>query len=147
MHRTSKSGHCKKSPIRRIIKPTNGGFVMSKRRYTYDGNGNVLTMTDALSGVVASTYASMNRVHTSTDKLGALMTYAYDAAGKVITITDAQGKTTNNTFDANRNLTQLTNRNNELTTYSYDSMNRRTKGTNGRGITKRVMPLREIFSS
>ncbi|HWP50289.1 MAG TPA: hypothetical protein VN626_01200, partial [Clostridia bacterium] len=34
LHRTSKNGHCRKSPIRRIIKPTNGGFVMPKRRYT-----------------------------------------------------------------------------------------------------------------
>jgi YD repeat-containing protein len=67
--------------------------------FSYDGNGNLLTLTDARSNTTTYTYNSMDRVATRTDPLTRQESYAYDNNG---------------------NLSQVTNRKSQVTAYAYD---------------------------
>jgi RHS repeat-associated protein len=68
--------------------------------YTYDGNGNIITVTDAKGQVFAFEYDNMDRRTSQTDPLGRKETYTYNANGNVASVTDAKGQTTTFTYDA-----------------------------------------------
>ena len=73
--------------------------------FTYDGNGNLLTLTDARSKTTTWTYDGMDRVETRTDPLTRDESFVYDLMG---------------------NLTSWTDRKGQVTTYQYDALNRQT---------------------
>jgi RHS repeat-associated protein len=73
--------------------------------FTYDTNGNLLTVTDARSNVTTYTYDNMDRLASRTDPLTRAETFAYDGNGNLSTHTDRRGK---------------------VTTYTYDPLNRET---------------------
>ena len=50
--------------------------------YTYDANGNVLTVTDS-HGTITRTYDALNRVTSYTDTFGKVIGYEYDAVGNL----------------------------------------------------------------
>lgn len=50
--------------------------------YTYDANGNVLTVTDS-HGTITRTYDALNRVLSYTDTYGKVIRYEYDAVGNL----------------------------------------------------------------
>lgn len=76
--------------------------------FTYDPNGNLLTVTDAKNHVTTYTYDNMDRVATRKDALNRQESYQYDLAG---------------------NLIQFTDRKNQVATFQYDALNRRTQAT------------------
>jgi YD repeat-containing protein len=77
------------------------GVLSGKNRttsYTYDAQGNVTAVTDALSKMESYTYDALGRKLTFTNKLQFLSTwtYLYDAAGRVIQETSPRITTTKN---------------------------------------------------
>jgi YD repeat-containing protein len=66
--------------------------------YTYDGNGNRLTQTDAI-GTVTYTYNGFAQVLTRTDQLNGITTNSYDGQGNLLTATDALNNTTTFTYN------------------------------------------------
>ncbi len=74
---------------------------------TYDGNGNELTMTDALGNVTTFTYDAINRQaavtgaapDSSAPTVRPLTSYAYNATGWLDSVTDPLNRTTSYAYD------------------------------------------------
>ncbi|PTY01630.1 hypothetical protein DB346_12900 [Verrucomicrobia bacterium LW23] len=96
--------------------------INSIRHFTYDGAGNILTVTEPAKGAAATvtyTYDALNRASTETSG-GATHTYVYDLAGNRLQTTYGQtGRTIVSTYDAlNRLMTMAEGSN--ITQYFYD---------------------------
>lgn len=121
--------------------------------YTYDAQGNQLTMTDA-AGTTTTTYNQFGQPLTATDALGSTTVFTYNAQGsplsitdplnkvttftsdplgKLLTTTDARGKTTSFAYDATGNLIAQTDALGHATQFAYDQRGRLTSATNARG--------------
>jgi YD repeat-containing protein len=59
--------------------------------YTYDKNGNVLTVTDA-NGTITRFYDKLNRVTKYSNHQGNVLQYAYNEVGNLVTLTYPDGK-------------------------------------------------------
>jgi RHS repeat-associated protein len=68
--------------------------------FTYDANGNLLTLTDARGKTTTWTYDSMDRVATRTDPLTRAESFTYDLNGNLATWTDRKGQVTIYQYDA-----------------------------------------------
>jgi RHS repeat-associated protein len=122
--------------------------------WTYDGVGNVITITAPNLNVTTNTYNSLNRLITVTDSAGRVAgysydpvgnrtsstdgdgnttNYAYDAINRLLTMTDRLGKTTTNSYDPVGNLLAVTDRDGNSTGYAYDAINRRITMTDALG--------------
>jgi RHS repeat-associated protein len=99
--------------------------------YTYDANGNVLTVKDPngqVTGAVTTYYYdAMNRVSHIDDAIttdrnsnGHTVDYTYDVGGHVVQENRVDDKTASYTYDAMGRLTQKTGFAGEITTYRYD---------------------------
>lgn len=96
---------------------------------TYDTDGNLLTVTDALNNTTTLTYSTLGQLETITNPLSKTTTLTYDADGQLIQITDADNKNTDFDYDARGRLTSTTNALNETTSFEYDLNNRLKKTT------------------
>ena len=99
--------------------------------YTYNQFSEVLTRTDQLNGVTANTYDAQGNLLAAKDALNNTTTFTYSPRGQVLTSTDARGKVTNFTYDASGNLTQKRDANGITTFYFYDARRRLTKVRDG----------------
>jgi RHS repeat-associated protein len=118
--------------------------------YTYDGNGNRLTMHDTL-GTETYTYNSFGQMLDRTDRLNILSRrhynlsgnltsfeneqgketiYTYTSLGQVESVTNALGRTTSITYDSQGRITRITDANNKDTDFTYDARARLTSRTN-----------------
>lgn len=88
--------------------------------YTYDADGNPLTVTDAL-GATAYTYNQLGQVLTVTDPMNGVTTNAYDARGNLLSTTDAAGGVTAYAYDARGLLQSVTDPRNKTTQFEYDA--------------------------
>lgn len=90
--------------------------------YTFDAQGNELTMTDA-TGTMTKTYNQFGEVLTITDALGAVTSITYNDQGTPLSITDPLNHTT--TYDANSlgQLVSVTDARGKLTSFDYDHGN------------------------
>ncbi len=121
---TTTSAYDKNGSILSVTDP-----LGDKTSYTYDGNGNVLTRTDANNHTTTYTYDSQGDVLTVTAPDGSVTTYTYDGNGNVLTRTDANNHTTTYTYDNNGNLSSETGPDPDgsgpqtapVTSYSYDA--------------------------
>ena len=91
--------------------------------YTYDQNGNVLTVTDK-NGTVKREYDALNRVTKYTDTFGKSICYEYDAVGNLTELIYPDNTSVTYTYDANKNLVLVIDWANRVTTYTYDENNR-----------------------
>ncbi len=73
-----------------------------RTEYTYDSNGNRLSIKDGNGNITTFLYDDLNRLKRETDPLGHFWIHSYDAAGNQVATTDANGATTSYVYDANR---------------------------------------------
>lgn len=90
--------------------------------YTYDRNGNVLTVSDK-NGLIKREYDALNRVTKFTDTFGKSIQYTYDEVGNLTSIIYPDNTAVNYAYDANNNLVSVTDWANRVTSYTYDVNN------------------------
>ncbi|NIA11879.1 MAG: DUF1566 domain-containing protein, partial [Nitrospiraceae bacterium] len=109
---------------------------------TYDGEGRVISQSNALGAIYTFSYDVENRETTEidplggtkiyaydehfwglseTDQLGNTIYYAYDEDGNRISVTNANGQTTQFAYDANGDIIQITDPLGYITSMTYDS--------------------------
>ncbi len=66
------------------------GARRERTAYTYDGFGNVPSVTDPLGKDTTFTYSDLSQITAITDPLGNRVRYGYDARGNLLSVTDAQ---------------------------------------------------------
>jgi RHS repeat-associated protein len=130
--------------------------------YTYDAQGNQLSVTDALGRETTYTYDSLNDLLTTTDPLGVTTTDRFDANGNrtsqsrpltgtpdvqsttyiygdnahpgdITSTTDPAGNVTTMTYDPQGDLVSQTDALGNKTTYAYDAIGRRLAVTTPKG--------------
>jgi RHS repeat-associated protein len=99
--------------------------------YTYNQFAEVLTRTDQMSGVTTNTYDAQGNLLTTKDALNNTTTFTYNTPGQLLTATDARGKVTTFSYDNSGNLTQRQDANNIITFFFYDARSRLTKMRDG----------------
>ncbi len=122
---------------------------------TYDANGNVLSVKNALNETYTYTYDDKNNLRSATDPRGNTTTYNYDSTltdltgvvkqasgttaytyysnGLVETSTDPDDHTISYTYDQNGNLASITDGLGNSVTFTYDSAGRMTSKTDQMG--------------
>ncbi|HVP51612.1 MAG TPA: putative Ig domain-containing protein, partial [Terriglobales bacterium] len=110
---------------------------------TFDDNGNVLSLTDALGHTTSYTYDTASNMTSQTVQVDATTTatttYTYNNFGEVLTITDPLGNTTTNTYDSHGNLLSVTSPAPDggtapsVTQFAYDSKGELTQITDPLG--------------
>ena len=76
--------------------------VWRETTYTYNYQGDVLTMTDSW-GTVTNTYNLYGQILTTTDRMGGVWTKTYDASGNLLTAKDPLDKITTFNYPATSN--------------------------------------------
>ncbi len=105
------------------------------RDYTYDLQGNRVSITDPLGHTATNTFDALNRLTAATDPLGGHTGYGYDAGDKLVGVTDPNGNTTSYGYDGLGNRIQQTSPDTGATTYSYDDAGNLTSKTDAGGVT------------
>jgi RHS repeat-associated protein len=88
--------------------------------YTYDPNGNPLTVTD-LDGTNTFTYNQFSEVLTAADPLPGVTTLTYDTHGNLLTVKDALDHTTTLTVNSRGQVTSVKDARNNTTTFAYSN--------------------------
>ncbi|WP_338018225.1 RHS repeat-associated core domain-containing protein [Streptomyces taklimakanensis] len=118
----------------RVVKVDDG--VYDTVTFTYDGDGNRTTRTDA-TGTTGWLYDALGRETIRTLADGSATVLAYTADGSVDTYTDPTG-TVDYGWDAAGRLTELTDPAGRKTTYEYNNNGERTKTVYPGGTTQSV---------
>jgi len=128
------------------------GASSQTTEYTYDDQGNVLTVKDPLNRITTSQYDALNRLKqvTSPSPISAVTQYGYDGRDQLVTVTDPRSLvtgytvnglgnltqeaspdtgTTTSTHDLAGNLLTQTDAKSQTTTYAYDALDRVTSIT------------------
>ena len=110
------------------------------KNYTYDSNGNRLTMTDSLTGSTNYLYDTLNRITTITNPANQAVNFGYDTLSRRVLTTLPNGVTTDFAYDSNSRLTNLQHKLGLTTlsdfSYTYDSVGNRTvMNTTRTGVT------------
>ena len=116
-----------------IVQGNNGQSVTLQ----YDGNGNMISRTDAAGRVTSWLYDEQNRPTRMTAPDTGLTQYTYDATGAVKTVTDPRGLVTTYTLNGFGEVLSQASPDTGTTTFSYDSGGRTTGQVlaNGRSIS------------
>ncbi|MEU9748723.1 RHS repeat-associated core domain-containing protein [Streptomyces niveus] len=104
--------------------------------YTWDGDGNQTSRTDA-SGTTRWEFDALNRESVRTLQNGAQTVIAYTPGGEADHYTDPNGKT-DYTWDSAGRLTQLKDPANRTTGYEYNNNDKRTRTTYPGGTAQSV---------
>jgi RHS repeat-associated protein len=124
-----------------VIENYKPGFQSStevnvRTEYTYDANGNRLTIKDGNGHVTTFAYDALDRLVSESDPLGNTWTYAYDKLGNRISMTDANGAVTNYVYDKANHLSSIDYPDANDVSFVYDDGGRRTSMTDSTGTTR-----------
>jgi RHS repeat-associated protein len=97
--------------------------------YTYNSDGQVLTVTDPLGHVTTTGYDADGNVHTVTDPNNHTTTTDYNENNQPVTITRPDTTTLTSTYDNDGNQLTQTNGAGKTTTYTFDPLNRLASST------------------
>jgi RHS repeat-associated protein/CSLREA domain-containing protein len=110
-----------------------------RTEYTYDANGNRLSILDGNGHPTNFTYDALGRLQTESDALNHTTTYGYDSLGNRVSLLDANGKTTSYTYNDLNRLTHIGYPAPDAgVDFAYDALGRRTSMTDGLGTTSWV---------
>lgn len=132
------------------------GAYNQTTQYTYDPNGNLISVTDPLNHTTVNAYDALNRLTQATDAASGVTRYGYDPLDQLRSVTDPRNLvtqyvvnglgdqtqlvspdtgTTGKTYDAAGNLKTSTDARGITATYSYDALNRVTQIAYTGGLT------------
>jgi RHS repeat-associated protein len=106
-----------------------------RTEYTYDENGNRLSVKDGNNYLTTYTYDALNRLVSEKDPLNNIWTTSYDSVGNKDFVTDANGATTQYVYD---NVNRLVTTDYPFGTdvsFTYDDAGRRLTMIDGLGTT------------
>jgi RHS repeat-associated protein len=89
--------------------------------YVYDGNGNMISKTDADGYTTSYIYDFKNMVETINYQGGKSVSYQYNKNGELVEMADWNG-TTDFALDALGRIIEVNDHNNKVTAYTYDSV-------------------------
>jgi YVTN family beta-propeller protein/YD repeat-containing protein len=102
--------------------------------YTYDHNGNALTVADPLGNTTTRVFDALNRLSTSTDANTGVTSKTYDAHNRPLTITDPTSHVTSYVYNGFGDLIQQTSPDSGTAVYHYDSDGNMTSRTDAASV-------------
>jgi RHS repeat-associated protein len=119
----------------RLTSVTTGGSVLSVATisYTYDANGNRISMVDVQNGITSYQYDVLNRLTSITNPQGEAVSFTYDFLNRRTGVTSPNGVQTGYSYDAANRLLSLVHQisgvNIESFSYDHDKVDNRTSMT------------------
>lgn len=105
------------------------------QRWSYDGDGNLVSYTDAEGHATSYSYDPDNELTAVTRPDGTTLRSSYDAAGNLTSQADGAGRTTSYGYNPLEQLTSATDPLSRETTYAYDADGNVTGVTDAAGRT------------
>jgi RHS repeat-associated protein len=111
------------------------GGVGQTTQYSYDNNGNALTVTDPLAHVTEQAFDALNRLTrvTQPSPVGGNIVTTYDAHDRPLTVTNPNGGVTTYVYDGFGDVLQQTSPDSGITLYQYDADSNLTQKTDATG--------------
>lgn len=106
-----------------------------RRRWTYDGNSNVLRYEDGDGSTSRFEYVSWNLVHREIDPLGNATEYAYTARELITKVTDPGGTTSEYDYDLRDNIVRVSRHGRVREQYLRDATDNLIEKRDGAGRT------------
>ena len=106
--------------------------------FTYDGNGNTLSVTDALGRITDHAYDALNRLERSRQDvggIGAQSQFKYDPLDNLTEVTDPKGLKTTYARNGFGEVVTQTSPDTGVTAFTYDSAGNVLTRTDARGVT------------
>lgn len=107
-------------------------------QHTFDLNGNVQTITDALKRKTQVDYDALDQLTRTIQDVGGLsveMAFQLDALGRTTRVIDPKGMQTNYTYSGLGDLIGLTSPDSGSTSFTFDAAGNRKTATDARGVT------------
>ena len=111
-----------------------GAIATETTTYAYDNQGNLTSITDALSHTTIQAFDALNRLVRMTDPASGQTQYSYDGLDQLTGVTDPRSVATAYTLDGLGNLTQLQSPDSGVTTSTQDAAGNLLSQTDARGV-------------
>jgi len=121
------------NPLGQLVK-SYGATIPEVTSYTYDADGNVISITDPLNHTTTKAYDILNRLIKVTDALGGVTLYAYDAQDNVISVTSPRKLQTSYVYNGFGQTIEVISPDSGTTVYHLDAAGNRVSETDARGI-------------
>lgn len=102
--------------------------------FTYDNNGNALTVKDGLNHQTSQGFDGLNRLLKITDANAGISSFAYDAHDRTTSVTDATSHVTSYVYDGFGGLIQQVSPDSGTTVYHYDADGNLTSKADALGV-------------